>query len=52
MRRMSIDIGSLRFDYADYDADNDVLYLHVGGPRAGEGGGDARGPRRPLRAGY
>jgi uncharacterized protein YuzE len=34
---VSIDIGSLRFDHADYDADNDVLYLHVGEPRAGEG---------------
>lgn len=36
MERVSIDIGSLRFDHADYDADN-VLYLHVGEPRAGEG---------------
>ncbi|HXN39379.1 MAG TPA: DUF2283 domain-containing protein [Solirubrobacteraceae bacterium] len=34
---MSIDIGSLRFDHADYDAANDVLYLHVGEPQSGEG---------------
>jgi hypothetical protein len=37
VERVSIDIGSLRFDHADYDADNDVLYLHVGEPRAGDG---------------
>jgi uncharacterized protein YuzE len=37
VERVSIDIGSLRFDHADYDADSDVLYLHVGEPRAGEG---------------
>jgi uncharacterized protein YuzE len=37
VERVSIDIGSLRFDHADYDADNDVLYLHVGEPQAGEG---------------
>ncbi len=34
---MNIGIGSLSFDHADYDADNDVLYLHVGEPQAGEG---------------
>ena len=34
---MSIDIGSLRFDHADYDAASDVLYLHVGEPQSGEG---------------
>jgi hypothetical protein len=27
----------LHFDHADYDAENDVLYLHVGEPAAGEG---------------
>jgi hypothetical protein len=37
VERVRIDIGSLRFDHAGYDADNDVLYLHVGEPRAGEG---------------
>lgn len=37
MERVSIDIGSLRFDHADYDAANDVLYLHVGEPQAGDG---------------
>jgi uncharacterized protein YuzE len=25
------------FDHADYDAEGDVLYLHVGAPRKGEG---------------
>ena len=37
MERVSIDIGSLRFDHADYDAANDVLYLHIGEPQSGEG---------------
>lgn len=37
MERVSIRIGSLVFDHADYDGENDVLYLHVGEPRAGEG---------------
>jgi uncharacterized protein YuzE len=35
--RVSIDIGLLRFDHADYDAANDVLYLHVGEPQSGDG---------------
>jgi uncharacterized protein YuzE len=37
MRRVSITIGSLTFDRASYDAESDVLYLHVGDPRTGEG---------------
>jgi uncharacterized protein YuzE len=37
MERVNITIGSLHFDHADYDAENDVLYLHVGEPEAGEG---------------
>jgi uncharacterized protein YuzE len=37
MERVNITIGPLSFDHADYDADNDVLYLHVGEPQAGEG---------------
>jgi hypothetical protein len=37
MERVSIGIGSLRFDHADYDAANDVLYLHIGEPQSGEG---------------
>jgi uncharacterized protein YuzE len=37
MERVNISIGPLRFDRANYDAENDVLYLHVGEPRAGEG---------------
>ncbi|HEY7890845.1 MAG TPA: DUF2283 domain-containing protein [Solirubrobacteraceae bacterium] len=34
---MNITIGPLSFDHADYDADSDVLYLHVGEPQSGEG---------------
>jgi hypothetical protein len=37
MERVNIKIGPLSFDHADYDAENDVLYLHVGPPEAGEG---------------
>jgi uncharacterized protein YuzE len=33
MREVNIMIGPVVFDYADYDADNDVLYLHVGEPQ-------------------
>jgi uncharacterized protein YuzE len=37
MERVNITIGPLSFDHADYDADSDVLYLHVGEPQTGEG---------------
>jgi uncharacterized protein YuzE len=37
MERMNITIGPLSFDRADYDAENDVLYLHVGEPQVAEG---------------
>jgi hypothetical protein len=37
MECVNIKIGPLSFDHADYDAENDVLYLHVGLPEAGEG---------------
>jgi uncharacterized protein YuzE len=37
MEAMDIRIGSLAFDHADYDAEGDVLYLHVGQPQPGEG---------------
>jgi uncharacterized protein YuzE len=37
MKRVAITIGHLRFDNAHYDADNDVLYLHVGLPQEAEG---------------
>ena len=37
MERVNIKIGPVSFDHADYDAENDVLYLHVGEPQAGEG---------------
>jgi uncharacterized protein YuzE len=37
MEAVNIRIGPLVFDIADYDADGDVLYLHVGQPQPGEG---------------
>jgi uncharacterized protein YuzE len=37
MEAVNIHIGPLVFDHADYDADGDVLYLHVGQPQQGEG---------------
>jgi uncharacterized protein YuzE len=37
MERVRITIGAVTFDHADYDAQSDVLYLHVGEPQAGEG---------------
>jgi uncharacterized protein YuzE len=37
MERVNITIGPLSFDHADYDEENDVLYLHVGDPQVGEG---------------
>lgn len=37
MERINITIGSFSFDHADYDADGDVLYLHIGEPEVGEG---------------
>jgi uncharacterized protein YuzE len=37
MERVNITIGPMSFERADYDAENDVLYLHVDEPQAGEG---------------
>jgi uncharacterized protein YuzE len=37
MERVNITIGPLTFDQANYDAENDVLYLHVGDPQTAEG---------------
>jgi uncharacterized protein YuzE len=37
MEQMKIKIGPVIFDHADYDADSDVLYLHVGEPQGAEG---------------
>ncbi|MBA3327352.1 MAG: DUF2283 domain-containing protein [Solirubrobacterales bacterium] len=34
---MNVHIGPLVFDHADYDAEGDVLYLHVGDPIEAEG---------------
>jgi hypothetical protein len=36
MEVVNIKIGPLVFDHADYNADGDVLYLHVGPPEPGE----------------
>lgn len=37
MERVNIQIGPVTFDHADYDAESDVLYLHLGAPESGEG---------------
>ena len=37
MERVNIRIGPVAFDHADYDAEHDVLYLHVGEPEAADG---------------
>jgi hypothetical protein len=37
MEKVTIRIGPLSFDRADYDAEHDVLYLHLGEPEEGEG---------------
>jgi uncharacterized protein YuzE len=37
MDTVTIHIGPLVFDHADYDPEGDVLYLHIGAPQAGEG---------------
>ncbi|MFP5389613.1 MAG: hypothetical protein ACLGG5_09995 [Thermoleophilia bacterium] len=34
---MNIKIGPVVFNHADYDAEGDVLYLHVGEPQEAEG---------------
>ena len=37
MDQVKIRIGTVTFDHADYDADSDVLSLHVGEPQEAEG---------------
>ena len=37
MDALTIHIGPLVFDHADYDTDGDILYLHIGPPQPGEG---------------
>jgi uncharacterized protein YuzE len=37
MEQVNIRIGPVAFDHADYDAENDVLYLHIGEPLEAEG---------------
>lgn len=37
MGSVNVKIGSVVFDHANYDAENDILYLRVGDPEPGEG---------------
>lgn len=37
MEQVKIKFGAVVFDHADYDAESDVLYLHVGEPQVAEG---------------
>jgi hypothetical protein len=37
MEAVTVTIGPLVFDHADYDVEGDVLYLHVGAPQDAEG---------------
>ena len=37
MEHVNIRIGPLLFTHADYDSENDVLYLHIAEPVDGEG---------------
>ena len=37
MEAVNVRIGPLVFDHAAYDAEGDVLYLHVGAPQEAEG---------------
>lgn len=43
MERVDITIGPLVFDRATYDAESDVVYLHIGDPQAAEGEETAEG---------
>lgn len=43
MEAVNVHIGPLVFDHADYDAEGDVLYLHVGSPREADGEETAEG---------
>ncbi len=36
MEAVNVHVGPLVFDHADYDAERDVLYLHVGQPVTAE----------------
>lgn len=36
MERINLRLGSIVFDYADYDAEYDILYLRVGEPEPSE----------------
>jgi uncharacterized protein YuzE len=37
MEKVNITIGSVTFDRADYDAENDILYLSIGEPQEADG---------------
>jgi len=49
MKSVSITIGPVTFDHADYDPQSDVLYLHVGEPQPAESE-ETRGAMCSLRA--
>lgn len=51
MDRVTIRIGRFIFDHADYDADADVLYLHIGAPAPSEGEETPEGHVVQYRAG-
>jgi uncharacterized protein YuzE len=36
METVNVQVGPYIFDHADYDADGDVLYLHIGPPQRAE----------------
>lgn len=50
MDQVNIRIGSITFDHADYDAEGDVLDLHVGEPKEAEGEETPEGSCLALRA--
>lgn len=52
MKRVNIRIGPVEFDYADYDTENDVLYLYVSEPKEAEGEETPEGSCPALRAWY
>jgi hypothetical protein len=37
MERINLSLGSIAFDYADYDSEFDILYLRIGDPEPSEG---------------
>jgi hypothetical protein len=52
MGAVNVRVGPLAFDPADYDADGDVLHLHIGPPREREGDQPPRGTSCASRLAY